>query len=68
MKNIMKLASIALVLLFTLFGLTNKASAAKLTLYCSVEIDVCEMLEQAYEKELKNYQTCLRSKMSFTSL
>ena len=51
MKNIMKLASIALVLLFTLFGLTNKASAAKLTLYCSVEIDVCEMLEQAYEKE-----------------
>ena len=47
----MKLASIALVLLFTLFGLTNKASAAKLTLYCSVEIDVCEMLEQAYEKE-----------------
>jgi iron(III) transport system substrate-binding protein len=51
MKNIMKLASIALVLLFTLFGLTNKASAAKLTMYCSVEIDVCEMLEQAYEKE-----------------
>ena len=51
MKNIMKLASIGLVLLFTLFGLTNKASAAKLTLYCSVEIDVCEMLEQAYEKE-----------------
>ena len=51
MKNIMKLASITLVLLFTLFGLTNKASAAKLTLYCSVEIDVCEMLEQAYEKE-----------------
>ena len=50
MKNTMKLASIALVLLFTLFGLTNKASAAKLTLYCSVEIDVCEMLEQAYEK------------------
>ena len=28
MKNIMKLASIALVLLFTLFGLTNKAAAA----------------------------------------
>ncbi len=51
MKNIIKVASIALVLSFTLFGLTNKASAAKLTLYCSVEIDVCEMLEQAYEKE-----------------
>ena len=48
MKNIIKLASIVLVFSFTLFGLTNKASAAKLTLYCSVEIDVCEMLEQAY--------------------
>jgi len=35
MKNIMKLASIALVLLFTLFGLTNKASAANL-LYIAV--------------------------------
>ena len=50
MKNIIKLASIVLVFSFTLFGLTNKASAAKLTMYCSVEIDVCEMLEQAYEK------------------
>ena len=29
MKNIMKLASIALVLLFTLFGLTNKALFVK---------------------------------------
>ena len=54
MKNLIKVASIALILSFTLFGLTNKASAAKLTLYCSVEIDVCEMLEQAYEKA-KNY-------------
>ena len=51
MKNILKVASMALVLSLTLFGITNKASAAKLTLYCSVEIDVCEMLEQAYEKE-----------------
>ena len=51
MKNVIKVASIALVISFTLFGLTNKASAAKLTLYCSVEIDVCEMLEQAYEKK-----------------
>ena len=51
MKNIIKVTSIALFLSFALFGLTNKASAAKLTLYCSVEIDVCEMLEQAYEKE-----------------
>ena len=51
MKNIIKLASIVLVFSFTLFGITNKASAAKLTMYCSVEIDVCEMLEQAYEKE-----------------
>ena len=50
MKNIIKVTSIALFLSFALFGLTNKASAAKLTLYCSVEIDVCEMLEQAYEK------------------
>ena len=47
MKNILKVASMALVLSLTLFGITNKASAAKLTLYCSVEIDVCEMLEQA---------------------
>ena len=45
MKNIMKLASIALVLLFTLFGLTNKASAAKLTLYSSVEIELIFMIE-----------------------
>ena len=51
MKNILKVASMALVLSLTLFGIKNKASAAKLTLYCSVEIDVCEMLEQAYEKE-----------------
>ena len=51
MKNLIKIASIVLLFSITLFGLTNKASAAKLTLYCSVEIDVCEMLEQAYEKE-----------------
>ena len=51
MKNIIKVASMALALSLTLFGITNKASAAKLTMYCSVEIDVCEMLEQAYEKE-----------------
>ena len=49
MKNLIKIASIVLLFSITLFGLTNKASAAKLTLYCSVEIDVCEMLEQAYE-------------------
>ena len=63
MKNIMKLASIALVLLFTLFGLTNKASAAKLTLYCSVEIDVCEMLEQARSEERRVGKEC-RSRWS----
>ena len=51
MKNIIKIASIVLLFSLSMFGLTNKASAAKLTLYCSVEIDVCEMLEQAYEKE-----------------
>ena len=33
MKNILKVTSIALFLSFTLFGITNKAYAAKLTLY-----------------------------------
>ena len=51
MNKLLKIASIVLLFSLTMFGLTNKASAAKLTLYCSVEIDVCEMLEQAYEKE-----------------
>ena len=51
MKNLIKIASIVLLFSITLFGLTNKASAAKLTLYCSVEIDVCEILVQAFEKE-----------------
>ena len=51
MNKMIKLISLAMFFSVTMFGLTSKASAAKLTLYCSVEIDVCEMLEQAYEKE-----------------
>ena len=52
MKNIIKVCSIALILTVALFSIPGTVSAkGKLTMYCSVEIDVCEMLVQAYEKE-----------------
>tara|TARA_B110000467_G_scaffold32302_1_gene29245 strand:- start:98 stop:1153 length:1056 start_codon:yes stop_codon:yes gene_type:complete len=52
MKNIIKVCSIALILTVAFFTNPGTVSAkGKLTMYCSVEIDVCEMLVQAYEKE-----------------
>ena len=42
--------AIVLSLILSIFSFTAFAKG-KLTLYCSVEIDVCEMLVQAFEKE-----------------
>ncbi len=41
--------------LVSLFSFSANAKG-KLTLYCSVEIDVCEILVQAFEKEIEPVQ------------